>query len=180
MHQVATLILKVQILLNEIWVLTLSNMIYIYVVRSAVSFCRFNYLRNTILYLRDNLFPSLWRNSGSVKIFLSTFFTYSCYLNSKPGCSLQSFTTYLRQTLLSIWKSALRVKFSFYFSGDFCKYWQNFYFGSRSKHQTTRSFWDFSDVSLFSKILDLHRSATRKATSIYQFVSNKNISFHLW
>ena len=129
------------------------------------------------MYWRDNLFPSLWRNSGSVKIFLSTFFTYSCYLNSKPGCILQSFTTYLRQTLLSIWKSALRVKFSFYFSGDFCKYWQNFYFGSRSKHQTTRSFWDFSDVSLFSKTLDLHRSATHKATSIYQFVSNKTFRF---
>ena len=73
MHQVATLISKVQILLNEIWVLTLSNMIYIYVVRSAVSFCRFNYLRNTILYLRDNLFPVYEGILAQLRSFLVPF-----------------------------------------------------------------------------------------------------------
>ena len=46
---------------------------------------------------------------------------------------LQTFTGYLRLTLVFMWNSALREKFNFWFSRDFCWYKQNSHFdGSRA------------------------------------------------
>ena len=39
--------------------------------------------------------------------------------------------------------------------------------------------WGF-DLLIFPNFLVLRRSATRKVTSIYQFVTNNHVSFHLW
>ena len=55
-------------------------------------------------------------------------------LEAKSCFQRQSLTKYLRQTLVFMWNSAIREKFNFYFSGDFCKYWQKFHFGRRNKH----------------------------------------------
>ena len=41
-------------------------------------------------------------------------------LESNTGLPRQSGTKYLRLTPVFMWKSALREKFNFYFSGDFC------------------------------------------------------------
>ena len=42
------------------------------------------------------------------------------YQNNREGLFLQSLTKYLRLTLVSIWNSALREKFNFYFARVFC------------------------------------------------------------
>ena len=46
----------------------------------------------------------------------------------------QSFTKYLRQTVVFMLNSALWENSNFYFAGDFCKYSRNFHFGRRTKH----------------------------------------------
>ena len=59
----------------------------------------------------------------------------------------------MRQTLVFMWNSALWVEFNLRFSEDFCKYWQNFHFGRRTRYL-------------------LIRSVTREATRIYHFITS--------
>ena len=72
--------------------------------------------------------------------------------------------------------NALREKLNFCFSGDFSQYWQNLYFvvGLSTKwslYEVLKLFWYFQVLS---------HSATREATSIYQFITNNHALFHMW
>ena len=60
-----------------------------------------------------------------------------------------------------IWNSALRGKFNFYFSCDFCLYWQSFYFQRRTKHYAIIP-WIFEIFLMFLKILKVVRQLVRQ------------------
>ena len=47
---------------------------------------------------------------------------------------LQSWSKYMRQTLVLVWNSALQEKFTFNFGTFFRLYWQNFHFGRKTRH----------------------------------------------
>ena len=77
--------------------------------------------------------------------------------------------------------------------GDFCYrsrgIWDGLWFscgagqcgaGEWALGYNSMGFWDFSDISLFPKILSLKSSAIREATLMYQFITNNHTSFHLW
>ena len=64
-------------------------------------------------------------------------------LEAKNCFQRQSFTEYLRQTLVFVWNSTLQEEFHFYFPGHFCYYWQNFHFRRRTKHQAI-ILWSFN------------------------------------
>ena len=60
-----------------------------------------------------------------------------------------------------IWNSALREKFNFYFSWDFCLYWQSFYSQRRTKHYAIIP-WIFENFLVFLKILKVVRQLVRQ------------------
>ena len=85
---------------------------------------------------------------------------------------LQSWTKYMRKTLVFMWNRR--------FPGDSYRYWQNFYFGGRTKHETIIS-WSFEIFLIFPNFLRsyvLSHSATCEATRIYQFITNNHASFY--
>ena len=60
-----------------------------------------------------------------------------------------------------IWNSALWEKFNFYFSWDFCLYWQSFYSQRRTKHYAIIP-WIFEIFLVFLKILKVVRQLVRQ------------------
>ena len=70
--------------------------------------------------------------------------------DAQPMKKPQSFTKYLRQTLIFMSNSALRGKFNFCFSGYFYYDWQKFDSGGgRELGSNSMKFWDFPDISFF-------------------------------
>ena len=65
---------------------------------------------------------------------------------------LQSFTKYLRQTLVFMWNNKIRESFNFHFSAVLCQYQQNFCFGRKNGHQII-ILWSFEILLVFLNFL---------------------------
>ena len=129
-----------------------------------------------LLNLRAPTFLTIWENAGGIYELVFSLVHYelknsACLtqdlVQNQTDSFLQSFTKYMRQTLVFMWNSALRKKLSFYFSGVFAKYWKKILCWKEDWALVCNSskFWDFPGISYFSKVLS--RSATRVATSIF-------------
>ena len=81
-----------------------------------------------LLNLRAPTFLTIWENAGGIYELVFSLVHYelknsACLtqdlVQNQTDSFLQSFTKYMRQTLVFMWNSALRKKLSFYFSGVF-------------------------------------------------------------
>ena len=89
--------------------------------------------------------------------------------------NLQSWTKYLRQTLVLMSNRALRdygKKFNFCFSEFFCQYWKNIHF--EKKIEILLIFPNFVRSSVWS------HSANSEAIVYTMFITNNHTSFYLW
>ena len=88
------------------------------------------------------------------------------------SCSLQSFTKYLRQTLVFKWDSALWEKFDFCFFRRFLLVLPTFSSWEEdwALRNNSMKFWDFPDISRVLSCL---------ATRVYQFITNNHSLLHL-
>ena len=120
---------------------------------------------------------------------LSDHRTFLCYLSQKnfslcfeKVIVIFAFMYCFRQTLVFIWNSAPRKKFSLYFWGDFCWCWQNFHFGRGTKLWAI-NLWSLEIFLIFPNFLRfiilVVGQLVRQAVHI-MFITNNHASIHLW